>query len=237
MVSDLAIEDIERIVAEGGTVSPRDVVRLNALALRITDDPDCEIATLPRLASVGGVQFRQPCVAKDIILDECYRIYGRDDATILAYEAYILSHDVDDDALKHPIVFAGKVAFWAKIALRGVTPDHLRRVVDYCLYGVDQATGEAPVMVLDERSDTGRDRIGGEFSWALHNYLSAVSVGIDGVAALRATSPQLSAMIERAYAVRGLPLKEDEKKATADYYRTLDEVRRSAFGKRDQDGR
>ena len=52
MVSDLALEDIARIEREGGRVAPRDVVWLNALALRITADPACSLGSLPRVCIV-----------------------------------------------------------------------------------------------------------------------------------------------------------------------------------------
>lgn len=65
----------------------------------------------------------------------------------------------------------------------------------------------------------------------MKNYLEAVSLGIESVAALRATSPQLSAMIERAYIVRSMPLINQEKLATRNYYMTLDRIKKKAFSK------
>lgn len=225
MVSQLAIDDIKGLMEEGFVVQPEDVIRLNALGLKITEDPECEMSLLPRVASIEGVQFRQPSVAKDIFLDECYRLLCRDDSTMLGYEAYVLSHDVQEDELKHPVKFAFKVGYWMKKTFKKTTANELRRVVDYCLYGIDETTGEFPVMMIDEGADSDEDKVGGDKSWALYNYLKSASVGIDTVSALRATSPQLSAMIERAYIIRGLPLKKNEKKATAEYYSTLNSIK------------
>lgn len=57
MVSKLAEEDIEALIEDGCTVHPSDVVRLNALALKIEKRPDFRFATLPRVALCGGVLF------------------------------------------------------------------------------------------------------------------------------------------------------------------------------------
>lgn len=62
MTSDLAMEDIESIMNDGGKVSPKDVVRLNALALKITNSATCDIATLPRVACAYGITFREPTI-------------------------------------------------------------------------------------------------------------------------------------------------------------------------------
>lgn len=229
MVSDLAIEDIESIIREGGTVAPRDVIRLNALGLKITDDPTYELAAMPRVASLEGIVFRQPSIAQDMLLDEATRIYNADKATILALEAYVLAHDdVDWAELRSPKVFAIKVGGWVKANLGKVTADQLRRTIDYCLYGVDPDTGEMPVLMADER-ETLKSGIGTDKSWALAKFLHAASIGIDSVAALRATSRQLAAMIEKAYLLNRVPLSDKDKAATAEYYMTLDDVRKRAF--------
>ena len=231
MVSELAIEDIDSIISEGGKVSPRDVIRLNALGLRITDDPSYELAAMPRVASLEGIIFKQPTIAQDMFLDEAARVYDADKATILALEAYVLSRDsVDWEELRSPKIFAVKVGAWVKANLGKVTADQLRRTIDYCLYGVDPDTGEMPVLMADEKEQL-KSGIGTDKSWALAKFLHAASIGIDSVAALRATSPQLSAMIERAYLINKVPLSDKDKAATAEYYMTLDDVRKRAFPK------
>ena len=62
MTSKIAAEDIESLIAEGCIVHPSDVVRLNALGLRIEKRPDFRLASLPRVALVGGVLFREPTI-------------------------------------------------------------------------------------------------------------------------------------------------------------------------------
>jgi len=235
MTSKLAIEDIEEIIREGGTVSPRDVIRLNALGLKITDDPNYELATLPRAATLNGILFKQPTIEQDMFLDDAARVYNADNATTLALEAYVLAHEeVKWKDLRHPKLFAIKVGAWVKVNLGKVTAAQLRRVIDFCLYGVDPDTGEMPVLMADEKEQL-KSGIGTDKSWMLSKYLHATSLGIDSAAALRATSPQLSAMIERAYLINKIPLEENVKRATAEYYMTLDDIKKRAFPKKDEE--
>ena len=59
-------------------MSPSDVIKLNALGLKITDDPTYELATLPRAASLEGVLFKQPTIEQDMFLDDAARVYNGD---------------------------------------------------------------------------------------------------------------------------------------------------------------
>lgn len=188
MTSQMAMDDIRQLKKQGIDIDPEDVVRLNALGLRITEDPDCELAALPRVATLEGVTFRQPSVAKDILLDDLFRLYSQDESTRLCYEAYVLSHDVDDKILDHPTIFALKVARWMRKHFKRTHATHIRRVLDYCLYGIDHTTNEFPAMLYDSK-DEREDSLGGPKSWALHNYLTACALGIESEVALRALSP------------------------------------------------
>lgn len=68
MTSQLAMEDIKEITSKGGHVSPEDVILLNALGLKITNSYECDLSTLPRFASLCGVQFREPSVGQEIFI-------------------------------------------------------------------------------------------------------------------------------------------------------------------------
>lgn len=236
MTSDLAMEDIESIMNEGGKVSPQDVVRLNALALKITNSATCDIATLPRVACAYGITFREPTIQQDMFISECSRIFSNDDTSYIAIQAWTLAHDSDDcneKLLRHPMMFMMRVKLWIMKNLRKATCNELERIIYYVRFGSDPTTGEWPVYMIDDTPYD--DEAGSQKSWIVANYLHSVAIGIDSVAALRATSPQLTAMIERAYLHRGAPLGDSEKKATADYYRTLDSIRKKAFPEQETD--
>ena len=115
MVSKLAEEDIEALIEEGCTIHPSDVIRLNALGLKIEKKPDFTLSALPRIAVVGDVVLRQPTIAQDIFLDDATEILSNDPATILALETYVLSHPDDTyGKLRHPFLFSLKCKAWMK---------------------------------------------------------------------------------------------------------------------------
>lgn len=238
MVSELAIEDIERIQREGGTVHPRDVIRLNALGLRITNNPENRLAVMPRVVCMGELCLREPTIKQDMFLDECNSIFTSDPATYLLVQCWVLAHrndDINDDLLKTPKKFLKTIKKWVKDDLADFTMNQIDQAVTFVRFGCDPDTNEFPIYMIKriQEEDANERAIGEQKSWVLANYLHSTTLGIDSAAALRATSPQLSAMIERAYIVSGFPMKDNEQAATADYYQTLDYIKKNAFDKAD----
>ena len=108
----------------------------------------------------------------------------------------------------------------------------VRRAIDFCLYGVDARTGESPVYMSDD--DEKMILPDSPLSSSLRLWFSATAYNMDSVAALRATSPQLEAMIERAWRLHQLgSCSADEKQLTAEYFATLDAVKKKAYAERD----
>lgn len=234
MVSKLAEEDIEALLDEGCVIHPSDIIRLNALGLKIEKSPDFRLASLPRIAIVGDVILRQPTIAQDIFLDDAAQVLSNDPATALALETYVLAHpDESFDKLKHPFLFSLKCKAWMKRKLGNQLATEVRRAVDFCLFGVDPRNGESPVYMSD-KNDKKIMLPDSPLSSALRLWFSATSMGIDSVSALRATSPQLEAMIERAWFLNSLgKCSDDEKELTAEYFATLEEIKKKAYSERD----
>lgn len=234
MTSQLAIEDIEALIDEGCTIHPSDVIRLNALGLKIEKKPDFRLATLPRVAICGDVLFVQPTIEQDIYIDNMLQVYRSNAGTQLALEAYVLAHP-DKDWSKRPMfpmMFAIKCTLWIKKHLGKEVATKVRAAVDYCKYGMNPIDGEYPVYVKDENFDKWYYSTG-EKSSSLRQYLEACTYGIASAAALKATSPQLEAMIERAYLLNERNISSDEKQATAEYFATLNKIKEDAYARRD----
>ena len=233
MVSQMAMEDVERLEKEGCHVSFSDIVRLNALGLKIEKQPDFRLASLPRIAVVGNVIFRQPTISQDIFLDDASEIVSNDPATMLALEAYVLAHPEETfEKLKHPIWFVSKCRCWVKKNLGNLQATELRRVLDYCLYGVDSRTGEKPVYMTDNEIF---DLPDSPLSKSLRLFLTAISYGFDSTAISKTTSPQLEAMLERAAILNELVnCSKQEQVTIGEYYATLEEVKRKAYAERDK---
>lgn len=227
MVSELALEDIARIEREGGHVAPRDVVWLNALALRITADPSCTLGALPRVCVVEDVLIRQPSIAQDILLDELDGILDHDEGTTLAIEAYVLSHGTVDMPA-HPNMFAMKVQGWLRATFHETTAAELRRAVDYVLYGAAPEVDELPPITEQKEDEQKKDTT--PRSSSLADFQMASALGIASHAALSATSESLAGMIETAYLVsHKCPLTKEDARRAGDYYRALEEVRKRSF--------
>lgn len=115
MVSQLAQEDIEAMIDEGCIVHPSDVIRLNALGLKLEKLPDYRLVAMPRIAVVGDVVFRQPTIAQDMFIDDAEEIMRADPATRLSLKAYVLAHpDETFGKLRHPFCFSLKCKAWIK---------------------------------------------------------------------------------------------------------------------------
>ena len=93
MVSEMAMEDVEALRAAGGDVSPRDVVRLNALGLKVeraAHAPD--FAAVPRTAELCGLVFREPTIAAEAWMEEACGVFDDEDwQTVLLLRALSLS--------------------------------------------------------------------------------------------------------------------------------------------------
>ena len=234
MTSNLAIEDIEALIEEGCVVHPSDVIRLNALGLRIEKQPDFRFSCLPRVALCGDIRFQQPTIEQDIFLDTTLQLFSKDEGTVLALEAYVLAHPEKDwHKMKlFPWAFAAKCAMWVKKHLGKETVGKVRAAIDYVKSGMNPMDGEHPVYVKDDEFDKWYDATGPK-SFSLRQYTEACACGIAPYAALKATSPQLTAMIERAYLLNERDISKDEKQATAEYFATLQHIQAKARAERD----
>ena len=236
MVSELAMEDIQALLDDGCVVPPADIIRLNALGLKIEKKPDFRLSTLPRVALCNDILFVEPTIEQDIFLDTMLQIFSHDPGTVLALQAYVLSHP-DGDWSKRPVfpvLFAAKCAKWIRKHLGKVTATKVQAVIDYCKHGMNPMDGEYPVYVADETFEKWYGETGAKSS-SLRESLQACTFGIPSVTALKATSPQLTAMIERAFLLNDREIADEEKLATAQYYATLDAIRKDAYARRDAD--
>lgn len=103
MVSKLAKEDIEQLIADGLMPSVNDVVKLNALGLAVEKSSTSaeQLFYMPRTAYLGDVVLRQPTLGHEIWLDEVAQIMDMgDEMTNLAVTAYACSVFDSDDLPK-----------------------------------------------------------------------------------------------------------------------------------------
>lgn len=232
MVSEMAMEDIAQMRADGVSVTDRDVIRLNALALRVERNPDAaSTSELPRVAFLGDVAFREPSLAAELWMVDAGRHFDcRDSATFLALRAYSLTRTPDE--LPDPLDLRkvrGAVRAFCRRDIGAFTVRQVMAAIEYATEGSDPAWGEHPAPDPDAKpAAAGGERV------------EAFEAGIlaDGVALKLGTLRELShltesqmlAMIHAKLRSKGAEDNERKSQAVMEYERTKDEIktRRSA---------
>ena len=149
MVSDIFLKDYRQYTARGVTFTPQEIVRLNALAVKVKlSQRPYGPAVLPRACFLGKMVFREPTIAHELWLEQVGRFIDiRDARNFYLVHGFALSHlDPKDlpDAFKPEKLIKTVFRFAAK-RLVGFTHDQLADAIDYCLYGADWTAGENPV--------------------------------------------------------------------------------------------
>ena len=232
MVSDFAIDEIEEaLVAKGLTPTPRDIVRLNAIGLRLEaaqgrDVADCTYL-LPRVAAVSKTLFfRQPTVGHEIWLDQVSRfIKPGDYQSALAINAYALSRpqgdlpDPDD-----PETFGKAVREFAATC-RDLTRDQIYAAIRYVKYGSDPTANEHPASPkTNEGDDPDNYDMGECIALGVLNEGRAVLWGITEADLRNMTTAELHAVIDRAYDFHQMKKGDSEDFWQGRFYATLDEI-------------
>lgn len=227
MVSEMAVEDIAQMRADGVAVTDRDVIRLNALALRVERNPDAaRTSELPRVAFLGDVAFREPSLAAELWMVDAGRHFDcRDSATFLALRAYSLTRTPDE--LPDPLDLRkvrGAVRAFCRRDIGAFTVRQVMAAIEYATEGSDPAWGEHPAP--DPGAKPAAD--GGE-------RIEASEAGIlaDGVALKlgtlrelsRLTESQVLAMIHAKIHSKGAEDDGWKSRTIQEYERTKEEIR------------
>lgn len=245
MVSDLAVADIEEMRAEGLNPTVRDIIRLNALAIKMQAAkkkyPLTSLDYLPRVAAISDkLSFRQPTVGHEIWLGKVDRIAAPTYQTALAVKAFALSRPASElpDPDNPESVRIAVEAFAATCA--DFTRDQIYAALDYVIYGSSSLVGEYPE---PPPSDEERVPDGTEDE----DWRECIAVGVlhEGHVALfgmsradmeRMTRRQLKDEIMRAYIFHHLDVSDAAKDRTNEYYATREAIRERLKGEAAKNG-
>lgn len=231
MISQTAIETLEDFRAAGLSPTDADVIRLNALGLKLEaaskkhsiDANDY----LPRVAQISPtLSFRQPTLGHEVWLEKVSRFIAPGDyQTALAVKAFALSRPPSalPDGDSPASVTAAVAAFCEDC--RDFTSEQIYAAVDYAFFGASPILGENPPREP-------REPDGSEYE----DWKSCVAVGVlhEGAVMLHGvtqaelesmTRQQVEEMIRRAWLFRGLSVPDDVRNAQGDYYATVAEIR------------
>lgn len=231
MLSRTAIDSLEELIAEGLTPSPSDIIRLNAMglkleAIRARRSHDCGYF-LPRVALIApDLYLREPTVGHDIWFDTIRRhVDVEDPFTVLAVKCYALTRDADE--LPDPNVpTAIKTAIDAFCAeMKDFTQAQLWAALDYVLHGCDPASGEqAPELPKREADGTRLEDWDECVALGILHEGQALLYGVTKAEMRRMTFRHLTSLIHRVYALHDLTIPDQVARAERDYYATLDEI-------------
>lgn len=229
MVSPLAKEDIEAMLADGLQPSVNDIVRLNALGLKLERSAFSaeSLFCLPRVAYLGKLVFRQPTMGHEIWLDEVGQILDMGDpSTNLAATSYACSiMDADKLPDPHSKVKVTCALMRFKFAVRKHTIQQIVNATRYVIDGNDAELYEYPV-----QKDTGEgDMPDGDMSAPVGIILdgTASGIGISLADARRMTRTQYRQTVRRYLRVHGmLDEKAESGESGGEYFATLEAIRK-----------
>lgn len=226
MVSNMFMRDYRRMTAEGVKLTPEDIIRLNALAVKVRRSNDCFADVhLRRAVFLDGLTLMQPTIGHELWLERVgqYLDFDQGQNFRVAY-CYALSHS-DANSLPNPLHYRWtlwRMFRWARLNLARLTSEMVGDAIDYVLFGADWTVDENP----PPRNDTPVDKS------------SYVGVVLAGVArrlplsladAKRLTPSQLLAAIRAARCIDGDgDLDAGRNSALGDYFRAMNEVKSRA---------
>ena len=226
MVSQLAKEDLEDLRAEGLTPTDEDIIRLHALALKITDGPETTAYNAPRFAIAGGVVFWEPTMAA--IYWYCYAMrFADDEPTADWLFAFACANGRKRgylDTLHDPDEI--QCALGCFISSVAATKAEVDAAVYYATVGIETPKPEKTDIAKErEKRETPAERERKNFA-AMEEKLAeaAVSTGLTFDDLMIQTPSRLRGMIYAAHVQAGMEMTKTSAKAHADYLATLNAI-------------
>lgn len=223
MVSELAKEDLEDLRAEGLKPSDEDVIRLHALALKITNGQETTAYNAPRFAVAGGIVFWEPTMAALYWYDYVKR-YVDDEATEDWLFAFACAHGRERgylDGLRDRKEIQDALGRF--VGGCTATKAEVENAVYFAAVGGGDVRPEKTERAkAHEKAISPDERERRNFA-ALEETLAnaAVATGLTFDDLMCQTPSRLRGMIYAAHVQAGMKMSQSNAKATADYFATL----------------
>lgn len=152
MKSEMAAEDLEEMREQGLNPSVDDIIRLNALGLKVELNPSSgEYYALPRVSYLGNLTFREPTIGHAMWIDSVSRYISDSDlSSIVAVEAYALSRPHTSLPDHHDRKLCVKlIDEFTKGELAHFTLKQVHCAVVYAMHGGSAVANEFPVRAPD----------------------------------------------------------------------------------------
>ena len=226
MISQLAKDDLDDLRAEGLTPSDEDVIRLHALAARISDGPETTAYNAPRFAVAGGVVFWEPTMAAQFWYSYAQR-YADDTETEDWLFAFACAKGRERgylDGLRDPEEI--QCALGHFIASVTATKAEVENAVYYAAVGIEDPKPEKTDIAKErEKNETPDERERRNFA-ALEEKLAAAAAatGLTFDDLMCQTPSRLRGMIYAAHVQAGMEMTKTSARAHADYLATLNAI-------------
>lgn len=228
MISEMCIEDIEQMKAEGLDPTPKDIIRLNELALAFERKKSrlafASTYMLPRIARIDETTwFRQPTLGHEIWLGKVASYIDMDsvDAALAIY-AFAFSRDYTE--LPEPYAESKvkeEVGKWIE-SMKGYNREQILAAVEYVQTGIEPSVGEYPDSAS---SDSDIEDWNTCVAVGILNEGAAVLTGVTRKELMGMTRREVEGVLSKAYLLMTPPIGLDANAELADYNRTHDRIR------------
>ena len=230
MVSETALADIDTMIAEKGLKpTPADIIRLNALALRVerSGDPD-SCVNAPRICWLFNVAIHEPTIQAELWIAEIAEKLSSTRGVMDTLCFYACAHARIPGFFERPLMnnmaaIKARVAFWAASNLWKVTPRQIKAALDYVTNGDNQETGEYPD--LTEANPIRLKGVALCRADSLHQGMRlALAAGLHKSDVECLTWTALDGILGRMYRASGGDVKNASAMAYGDYVLTLESI-------------
>lgn len=223
VTSSLAAEDLQDLREEGLTPTDEDVIRLHALALKISDGPETTAYNAPRFAIAGGVVFWEPTMAAFYWYAYAKR-FADDEPTEDWLFAFACAHGRERgylDNLHDPEEI--QAALGQFIGSVTATKAEVDNAVYFAAVGINAVKPEPTGLMKQREKDETPDRREMRNFATMEDRLAsaAAATGLTFDDLMCQTPSRLCAMIYAAHVQAGMELTKTTAKAHADYLATL----------------
>lgn len=228
MTSPLAQADLDDLRAEGLKPTDDDIIRLHALALKVSDGPETTAYNAPRFAIAGGIVFWEPTLAAFFWYAYAKR-YADDEPTADWMFAFACAKGRERgylDGLRDPEEI--QCALGVFMSSCTATKAEIDNAVYYAAVGISDPKPEPTDIAKKRDADLSPDererRNFAELEKKLSEAAAATGFSFDDL--MCQTPSRLRSMIYAAHVQAGMVLSNPTAKANADYLATLAAIRK-----------
>lgn len=231
MVSEMAIDDIESLQDDGYEVTPRDIVKLNALGLKVQKNSiSATMSIMPRCAILGNVVLHEPTIGSEIWRASASKLFDMENYhTFISMMAYSLG--TKESELVDP--YEGEslqqaVQSFMKDSVGQFTEKQIYNALDYVINGNDPREGEDPPSKNIQKEEVEDEVLNEDCCYQLGLLRNGVALEIESIENMkRMTTSELEVMMEYKMAMKygEKATKSNSTKYLAEYYSVIDEIK------------